>query len=78
MLVGYGGVGLIGFVIAQFGLVDIRSKFWTAIFLQGFIFVLAYSNGFALYTMLTSSMPIIILFFERINSNSLNESEENK
>lgn len=78
MLVGYGGVGLISFVIAQFGLVDIRSKFWTAIFLQGFIFVLAYSNGFALYTMLTSSMPIIILFFERINSNSLNESEENK
>ena len=42
------------------------------------IVVLAYSNGFALYTMLTSSMPIIILFFERINSNSLNESEENK
>ena len=34
------------------------------ILLQLFIFILAYYNGFALYIMLTASLPIVIAFFE--------------
>ena len=64
MLVGYGIVGLVAFIVSQLRLISIKKYTRQAIFLQIFIFVLAYYNGFALYTMLTSSMPIIILFFE--------------
>lgn len=64
LLVGYGFVGLIVFVICQLGLSKTCKSKMNIILLQLFIFILAYYNGFALYIMLTASLPIVIAFFE--------------
>lgn len=64
LLVGYGMVGLVLFVICQLGLSKICKSKMNIILLQLFIFILAYYNGFALYIMLTASLPIVIAFFE--------------
>ncbi len=64
LLVGYGGLGLILIIYSQFCLNKICKNIVTKIFLQSFIFILCYFNGFAMYIMLTASFPIILCFFE--------------
>lgn len=78
ILVGYGIVGLVSFVICQFGLSRICKNKMNIILLQLFVFILAYYNGFALYIMLTASLPIVIAFFELKQVGGHNTVEENE
>lgn len=64
LLVGYGIVGLVSFLVCQLGLSKTCGRKINIILLQLFIFILAYYNGFALYIMFTASLPIVIAFFE--------------
>lgn len=78
LLVGYGLVGLIAFVVCQFELSKTCKNKMNAILLQLFVFILAYYNGFALYIMLTASLPIVIAFFEVKQIGGRNTVRENK
>lgn len=78
LLVGYGLVGLIAFVACQFELSKTCKNKMNAILLQLFVFILAYYNGFALYIMLTASLPIVIAFFEVKQIGGRNTVRENK
>ena len=64
LLAGYGIIGVVSFVICQLRLSRACKRTISVILMQLFIFILAYYNGFALYTMLTSSLPIVVAFFE--------------
>ena len=64
ILVGYGLVALVMFIICQLRLSKICNSIWSKILFQVFIFILAYYNGFAMYIMLTVSFPIVMCFFE--------------
>lgn len=63
-LVGYGIIGFVLFIVNQINLSKVCSSFWSKLFLEVFIFLLAYYNGFALYIMLTASLPIVLCFFK--------------
>ena len=78
LLVGYGIVGLVSFVICQLGLRKTCKSKMNVILLQLFIFILAYYNGFALYIMLTASLPIVVAFFELKQVGGCNAVEENE
>ena len=78
LLVGYGMVGLISFVICQLRLSKICKSKMNIILLQLFIFILAYYNGFALYIMLTASLPIVVAFFELKQVGEFNTVEKNE
>lgn len=78
LLVGYGIVGLLSFVICQLGLSKTCKSKMNVILLQLFIFILAYYNGFALYIMLTASLPIVVAFFELKQIGGCNTVEENE
>lgn len=77
VLVGYGFVGLVLFLVSQIALNKTCKSKFNMVLLQIFVFVLAYYNGFALYTMLTASLPIVVAFFElkAIGSEKLKEAE---
>lgn len=78
LLVGYGIVGLISFMICQLGLSKTCKSKMNIILLQLFIFILAYYNGFALYIMLTASLPIVVAFFELKQVGGCNTVKENE
>ena len=78
LLVGYGIVGLLLFMICQLGLSKTCKSKMNIILLQLFIFILAYYNGFALYIMLTASLPIVVAFFELKQVGGYNTVEENE
>lgn len=63
-LVGYGVIGFAFFLINQVNLCKVCDSFLSKIFLEFFIFLLAYYNGFTLYIMLTASLPIVLCFFK--------------
>ena len=78
LLVGYGIVGLLSFMICQLGLSKTCKSKMNIVLLQLFIFILAYYNGFALYIMLTASLPIVVAFFELKQVGGCNTVEENE
>ena len=78
LLVGYGIIGVVSFVICQIRLSKTCKSKMNVILFQLFIFILAYYNGFALYTMLTASLPIVIAFFEMKQIGSSNIAIEDK
>lgn len=65
VLGGFGAVGFIIFLAAQFYLGNIFKKNWTKLIFHSFIFVLAYYNGLAMYIMFVASLPMVLCFFEQ-------------
>lgn len=76
ILVGYGFVGFALFLTSLLSLGRACKSKLNIILLQLFIFILAYYNGFALYIMLTSSLPIVIAFFEMKMSRNVKKLRE--
>ena len=63
-LVGYGIIGFVLLIINQLNLSKVSNSVWSKIFLQVFIFLLAYYNGFILYIVFVVSLPIVLCFFK--------------
>lgn len=64
-LVGYGILGLFIFVLLQIKVCKNFKSNNNGLIFFIFIFLLGFYNGFVFYVMLTSSLPVIVVFFEQ-------------
>lgn len=62
VLCGYGVVGFLILLFQQISLMKIWNKKTIGFMVQGFLFVLLYTNGLAMYTIITPLLPVLFIF----------------
>ena len=67
-LLGYGFIGLVIYIFIQLLPRKVIDKLLDFFACFGLVAVLAYYNGFAMYSLITISCPIIFIYFNRCNS----------
>lgn len=74
-LVGYGIIGFLIMVGGQVSILNFNRNRLATFFMNLFVFILTFYNGFALYTMLVATLPSLVLFFEIKGSDKKNTGE---
>lgn len=75
VLVAYGFLGLFIYLLSQVRQTFKLYKMEIAVFVQLFLFVLAFFNGLAFYTVFTPSLIIVYIFFEQIDEQKYSSEE---